>query len=417
MLGSTVRKRGLAAVGICAMLVATAACSNSEAGDPPPAGTPTSATPGASTTPGTSPSPSTSPTQDPSAANVTVTPAKGASGVRPDQPVKVVTSSGSLQQVTVTDSSGNKVSGSFDEAKSSWTSEPKLKPAARYTVSGTAQGSDGKTVEISSTFRTLSAGRNLKASVSPLDGETVGVAMPIQIFWNNAVTDRAAVEKRLSVKTSVPVEGSWHWMNSKQVNYRPKNYWPAGTKVTVDIATQGVNAGAGVWGSAGRQIDFTIGKSVISRVDVKLHRMSVTIDGKLARTFPITAGKAGFTTRSGVKVIMEKYRTKRMDARTVGIQPGDPEYYNIHNVQYAQRVTSSGEFIHGAPWSSGSQGTENVSHGCIGMSLKDGAWYFAQTLRGDPVVVTGTSRGMETGNGWTDWNESWAKYKAGSALS
>ena len=35
--------------------------------------------------------------------------------------------------------------------------------------------------------------------------------------------------------------------------------------------------------------------------------MTVTINGKLARTIPITAGKDGFTTRSGVKVIMEKY--------------------------------------------------------------------------------------------------------------
>ena len=106
-----------------------------------------------------------------------------------------------------------------------------------------------------------------------------------------------------------------------------------------------------------------------------------------------------------------------MDARTVGIKPGDPEYYDIHDVKWAQRVTSSGEFIHGAPWSTGSQGTENVSHGCVGMSLTNGQWYFAQTLRGDPVVVVGTTRTMEPNNGWTDWNEPWAKYKAGSALA
>ena len=73
-------------------------------------------------------------------------------------------------------------------------------------------------------------------------------------------------------------------------------------------------------------------------------------------------------------------------------------------MKWAQRVTSSGEFIHGAPWSSGSQGSANVSHGCVGMSLKDAQWYFNQTLRGDPVVVTGTNRHMEPGNGWTDWN-------------
>ena len=51
------------------------------------------------------------------------------------------------------------------------------------------------------------------------------------------------------------------------------------------------------------------------------------------------------------------------------------------------------------------------------MSLADAQWYFQQTLRGDPVIVTGTTRHMEPGNGWTDWNTTWAAYKAGSALS
>lgn len=396
------------------MLLVGTACSDSDAADPAPSASTTqsNSTPGASSTPGGS-----TPSQDPAAANLQIVPAKGASAVRPDKPVTVVTSSGTLADVTLKDSDGDKVDGSFNDQKSQWTSEPGLKPGEKYTLSGTAKSSDGKDVPISSTFRTLAAASNLKASVAPLNGETVGVAMPIQIFWNHTVKDRAAVEKRLSVKTSVPVEGTWHWMNSKQVNYRPKTYWPAGTKVSVNIDTQGVNAGANVWGAASRKIDFNIGKSVVTTIDVKRHTMAVAINGKLARTIPITAGKDGFTTRSGVKVIMEKYATKRMDARTVGIKPGDPEYYDIHDVKWAQRVTSSGEFIHGAPWSGGAQGRDNVSHGCVGMSLKDGAWYFSQTLRGDPVVVTGTARKMETGNGWTDWNQSWTAYKAGSALA
>ncbi|WP_433167976.1 L,D-transpeptidase [Kribbella sp. CA-247076] len=409
------RKHGLAVVGICAMLLVGTACSDTEAGGSPssPGATASSGTPSASTSHG----PSESPSQEPAAASVSVVPAKGASSVRPDTPVTVKTSVGTLTAVTLKDDDGDAVAGSFNADKNQWTSVPQLEPGAAYTLTGSAEGTDGAVVPIKSTFRTLKATKNLKASVAPLNGETVGVAMPIQIYWNNPVTDRAAVEKRLKVTTSVPVDGSWHWMSSKQVNYRPKNYWPAGTKVTVDIGTQGVNAGKGVWGSAGREISFSIGKSVVTKVDVKKHKMYVTINGKLARTIPITAGKSGFTTRSGAKVIMEKYPTKRMDARTVGIQPGDPEYYDIHDVKWAQRVTSSGEFMHGAPWSSGSQGTENVSHGCVGMSLANGQWYFQQTLRGAPVIVTGTTRTMEPGNGWTDWNMTWAAYKAGSALS
>ncbi|HEY0618936.1 MAG TPA: Ig-like domain-containing protein [Kribbella sp.] len=412
MLGSTVRKHGLAVAGVCAMLLVGTACSDTGAASGPSGTSQSSSTPGASSTPG-----STASAQDPAAANIQVVPAKGATAVRPDKPVTVATTAGTLQDVTLRDSNGNKVTGTFNAGKSQWTSASGLKPGASYTVSGTAQGSDGKSVPISSTFKTLGANGSLKSSVAPLNGETVGVAMPVLIYWNKPVTDRAAVEKRLTVTSSVPVEGTWHWMSSTELHYRPKTYWPAGAKVTVDINTQGVNAGGNLWGASSRKVNFTIGQSVVTNINVTKHQMTVAINGKLARTIPITAGKDGFTTRSGVKVIMEKFRTKRMDAATIGIKPGDPNYYNINNVQWAQRVTNSGEFIHGAPWSGGSQGSANVSHGCVGMSLANASWYYSQTLRGDPVVVTGTARKMETGNGWTDWNQSYAAYKTGSALA
>ena len=412
MLIGSVRKSGLAVAGICVLLLAGTACSDTKA-DGGSQSTPAQSAPGASSSPGSSTSPSATPSVD----NIAIVPAQGATSVQPDKPVTVTAAKGKLNAVTLKSDDGTKVDGSFNGDKTKWTSQERLKPGTKYTLDGSAEGTDGATVPISSNFKTLKAARTLKSSVVPLDGETVGVALPVQIYWNYSVKDRAAVEKQLSVKTSVPVVGSWHWVNDKQVNYRPKDYWPAGTKVTVNIDTKGVNAGNSTWGATNRSISFTIGKSVVSHVDVKRHVMTVTINGKLARTIPITAGKDGFTTRSGVKVIMEKYTTKRMDAATVGIKPGDPNYYNIPDVKWAQRVTSSGEFIHGAPWSAGSQGSANVSHGCVGMSLADAQWFFNQTLIGDPVTVTGTSRTMEPGNGWTDWNTTWAAYKAGSALS
>ena len=106
-----------------------------------------------------------------------------------------------------------------------------------------------------------------------------------------------------------------------------------------------------------------------------------------------------------------------MDAATVGISPSSPDYYNIPDVQYAMRVTYSGEFLHAAPWSEYAQGSYNVSHGCVGMSTENAAWLFNLSHRGDVVQVTGTSRGLEDGNGWTDWNMSFKEYKQGSALS
>jgi lipoprotein-anchoring transpeptidase ErfK/SrfK len=415
MVSGSVRKHGLAVAGICALLLVGTACSDTNANG---GGSSGQSTPNASTSPGasTTPGQSTTPSQTP-AASISVVPATGASSVQPDKPVTVSTATGKLTAVTLKDDNGDKVTGSFNADKTQWSSVPQLKPGASYKLTGSAEGTGGATVPISSSFKTLKATKSLKSSVVPLNGETVGVALPIQIYWTNPVKDRAAVEKRLTVKTSVPVDGTWHWVDSKQVNYRPKNYWPAGTKVTVGISTQGVNAGNNTWGTSNRTVAFSIGKSVVSNINVKKHSMTVTINGKLARTIPITAGKDGFTTRSGVKVIMEKFPTKRMDAATIGIKPGDPNYYNISDVKWAQRVTNSGEFIHGAPWSAGSQGSANVSHGCVGMSLADSQWFYNQTLRGDPVTVTGTARYMEPGNGWTDWNTTWAAYKAGSALS
>jgi lipoprotein-anchoring transpeptidase ErfK/SrfK len=165
-----------------------------------------------------------------------------------------------------------------------------------------------------------------------------------------------------------------------------------------------------------RSADFTVGQSVVMRANLGTDRMKVLLNGKLARTIPITGGKPGLETRSGTKLIVEKFLSKRMDAATVGVSPSSPDYYNIPDVQYAQRVTFSGEFLHAAPWSVYAQGNTNVSHGCVGMSTANARWLFHLTHRGDPVEVTGSSRSLEPGNGWTDWNESFTAFKKGSAL-
>jgi len=159
-----------------------------------------------------------------------------------------------------------------------------------------------------------------------------------------------------------------------------------------------------------------VGDAVVSKVDAQAHQMQTFVNGALAKTTPITTGKAGFTTRSGVKVIIEKFRSKRMNSETVGISRDDPEAYDIDNVEYAMRVTYSGEFLHAAPWSVGSQGSANVSHGCTGMSTSDAAWLYDITKRGDVVEYVGTDRPMTLDNGYGDWNTPFADYARGSAL-
>lgn len=342
--------------------------------------------------------------------------AKGAAAVPVSTLIRVAADSGALSSVTVRSAEGE-LPGKMSGDGTTWTASERLEPGATYTVRAQAEA-DGATSQLRRSFtaQALTLDEQTYASVAPLEGETVGVGMPVVVSFDLPVTDRAAFEKQMRVTSSPAQPGSWHWLNDTTAHWRPKSYWRPGTEVSVDVDVNGVDAGNGIYGQEDREVDFTIGEAHIYQVDAQTHQMKVFENGRLLRTLPITTGKPGFTTRSGVKVIMEKFESKRMNSETVGIPAGSAEAYDINNVQYAMRVTSSGEFIHAAPWSVGSQGSANVSHGCTGMSTADAGWLYAMSRRGDVVEYTGTDRPMTFDNGYGDWNTSFADYQAGSAL-
>jgi lipoprotein-anchoring transpeptidase ErfK/SrfK len=151
---------------------------------------------------------------------------------------------------------------------------------------------------------------------------------------------------------------------------------------------------------------------MVSVVDVAAHTLTVRRDGELLRVIDVTTGKAGFLTRNGVKVVSEKHRMKIMDAATTGISRSSSEYYRLE-VPLAMRVSNSGEFVHAAPWSTGSQGRANVSHGCVGMSMADARWLFELSRVGDIIEVVNSPRAISIGNGWTDWNVPWQAWTTG----
>ena len=64
--------------------------------------------------------------------------------------------------------------------------------------------------------------------------------------------------------------------------------------MSVDLDINSLPAGNGIYGQESRSIDFTIGDAVVSKVDVRTHTMRTFINGELARTMPISAGKAGW---------------------------------------------------------------------------------------------------------------------------
>jgi lipoprotein-anchoring transpeptidase ErfK/SrfK len=335
-----------------------------------------------------------------------------------DKTLEVSADGGSLESVEVR-AGGERVAGELSDDGSTWVATDRLEPGLRYRVKAEATDDEGRRTTERSAFRTenLPLDRQTFPSIAPLKGETVGVGMPVIVQFDVPVTDRAGIERHLSVTSTPKQAGSWHWVSAKEVHWRPRKYWKPGTEVTVDADINSVAAGNGVYGQVSRSVSFEVGDSIVSRVNVAKHQMKVFVNRSLARTMPISAGKPGFTTRSGTKVIIEKVEHKTMDAATLGVSKSDPDYYRI-DVDYALRVTYSGEFLHAAPWSEASQGVANVSHGCVGMTTENAAWLFNLThQRGDVVEVTGTDRHMTLYNGYGDWNADFQEYAEGSALS
>jgi lipoprotein-anchoring transpeptidase ErfK/SrfK len=353
--------------------------------------------------------------------SATVNVKRGATGVAVDTVVKVKAQHGRLSTVSVRGAGdAGALPGAIAGDGSAWKASELLEPGTSYAVKAVVRGEDGKLVTRKSGFTTedLSLDQQTYPSVAPLPGETVGVGMPVIVSFDVPVTDKASIEKHMSVTTTPAQPGTWHWISDNEVHYRPKKYWKAGSEVSVDVDINGVDAGDGIYGQEDREVDFTVGDAHIYRVDMNTHQMKVLSNGKLLRTIPITTGQQPkFTTRSGVKVIIEKFDSKRMNSETVGIPVDSADGYDIDNVQWAMRVTYSGEFVHAAPWSVGSQGYANVSHGCTGMSTDNAYWLYSMSRRGDVVEYAGTDRQMEATNGYGDWNVAWTDYRAGSALT
>jgi len=340
-----------------------------------------------------------------------------AQGVPVSTVVTVTATDGTLDSVSLRAGKAV-VSGELSADGSTWTASDRLDPGLDYSVRAVAANADGVSRHQRSSFRTqdLALDQQIYPSVAPLQGETVGVGMPVIVTFDLPVQDKAEFEKHMTVTSTPRQRGSWYWISDTEAHWRPAHYWKAHSKVDVDVDVNGLDAGNGLFGQESRTISFDVGDAHIYKVNAQTDQMKVYSNGKLLNTLPITTGKPGFTTRSGVKVIIEKFRIKRMNSETVGIPQGSPDAYDINDVEYAMRVTYSGEFVHAAPWSVGYQGYANVSHGCTGMSTSNAGWLYAMSRRGDVVDYTGTDRPMTLTNGYGDWNLSFKDYRKGSAL-
>ncbi|GHJ91015.1 lipoprotein [Streptomyces sp. NE5-10] len=334
------------------------------------------------------------------------------------KPVSVTAAGGTFSSVTVTDAGGGRLAGRSAEGGARWTSDRKAAPGTSYTVEAVTRTAGGKETTTRSTFTTPEAERVNKLTLAPGKNTTVGIGQPLSIVFDRPVTRKADVERQLKVTTSNGTEGSWGWVTDysgrDRVDWRPREYWKPGTKVTLEADLNGTDSGDG-WFVRDYRTGFTIGAAQVVKVDLDTKRLTLVKDGRTVRTIPVSGGTPGGDKRSwrGTAVLMAKEGTINMNSETVGL--GDA-YDKM--VDYSMRLTWSGMYAHAAPWNAGNFGRANRSSGCIGMSDADAASFYASVRVGDPFEIKGadTKGVVAEGNGYGAWNLSWADWKAKSAL-
>ncbi|MEF9882747.1 L,D-transpeptidase family protein [Streptomyces sp. P9-A4] len=335
------------------------------------------------------------------------------------RPVTVTASGGTLAEVKVVDADGGALAGRTSTGGASWISDRKAAPGTTYTVRVTSRAGDGKESTTTSSFSTPEAEKVNKLTLAPGKNTTVGVGHPLSIVFDLPVTKKADVEKQLKVTTSNATEGSWGWVKDysgrDRADWRPKEYWKPGTKVTLEADLNGTDSGGG-WFVRDYRTGFTIGASQIVKVDLDRQKLTLVKDGRAIRTIPVSGGTPGGDKRSwrGTAVLMAKEGTINMNSETVGL--GDA--YD-KDVDYSMRLTWSGMYAHAAPWNAAYFGRANKSSGCIGMSDENAASFYASVKVGDPFEITGkdTKGTVAEGNGYGAWNLSWEQWKQKSALA
>ncbi|MFF1354003.1 Ig-like domain-containing protein [Streptomyces sp. NPDC058297] len=357
-----------------------------------------------------------------SAAQITISAKDGSTGASINA-TGVKVRSGKLTDVTMTEpDSGRTVPGSFTANGSAWKPKEQLERGTKYRVSATAKDSEGRTAAANSIFTTVTTSGSFIGTYTPDGGTAVGVGMPVSFTFDKTITDKKAVQSHITVSSSSGQQVVGHWFGAQRLDFRPEEYWKAGSKVTMRIALDGVQGANGVTGVQNKTVSFTVGRSQVSTVDVNTQTMTVVRDGKTVKTIPISAGSAQHTTYNGQMVISEKFVQTRMNGSTVGFG-GE---YDIPDVPHAMRLSSSGTFIHGNYWYPRGNppfGRSGTSHGCIGLADVQGAggatiakWFYDNSLVGDVVTVKHSpDTTIAPDNGLNGWNMSWGQWTAGSA--
>lgn len=362
----------------------------------------------------TAPSRAEQPSAHPAPTRLLAWPPEGSQGIPLETPISVEVEHGRLHSLEVVGPEAIPLPGYLVNDATRWLTHAQLAPGTTYSVTADVRPDRGRPRERRWVFTTTVPSGALGVRVVPGDDEVVGVGQPIALRFTEPVVNKAAVEERLVVHTSVPVEGAWRWLNDREAHWRPRDYWPAGTEVWFDGDLNGVDAGNGVYGNVRRTAHFRIGDAHVSIADTNSYTLTVYENGVVSKVLPMSAGKPTFPTMSGKHLVLGKQPIVIMDSSTNGIPIESAEGY-LTTVYWDTQISTTGEYVHAAPWSVSSQGRANVSHGCINLSTENAKWFFDWSLRGDVVEVIGTSKPPNEDPAVVDWKLPFEEWVRGSA--
>jgi lipoprotein-anchoring transpeptidase ErfK/SrfK len=350
----------------------------------------------------------------------TTVPPDGATGVDPSKPVTAAVRGGKIDSVSLTGPTSP--AGSLSAAGDTWACTDPLHVNASYRLEVAASNSAGEQTSTVSTFHTLAPTETATiVSVAPPHGSTVGVGQPIRVEFSHGVPAeyRAELEKACVVSTDPPVVGAWYWVSNDSggavIDWRPENFWPAGTKASIAFNLNGVRLGDTRFGVT----DYPPHRFSIRDTDLRLivdkgrYQATCYQNGKVIRTFPIDTGvsePAMFITFTGTMAVLGKGNPVEMKGN---YGPGDTydEFVN-----WATQITASGTYIHAAPWDGAIGYANDDSHGCIHLTTADAEWFYGMVQPGDVVTVTGgRSRPVDVGNGMCTFSLDWPSVLKGSA--
>jgi len=248
------------------------------------------------------------------------------------------------------------------------------------------------------------------------DGSQFGVGIPIIAYLSRKITDaRPFAAATVVTVNGRPAAGAWYFESSGaqpgyplEAHYRLQGYWPAHSKISMELPVKGLSAGKGLAFDDSLTLAFSTGAANIATVDDTTHTLTLVSDGTSVGTFPVSLGATNTPTRRGTKVIME---------RGASICMTGPGYHEC-NVQWTQRLTYDGEYLHAAPWNIANLGHFDSSNGCTNLSTADAARLYKLLEIGDVVQYANASGpAMRLGDGYGDWNVSWPQWLTGGALA